>query len=116
MKILPDPAAGSSADAAARVSTEQSSARSAAAAAAKVAESHSSASASNAVSAAQPDTNVTFRRDQNGRIYYILTDGRSGKELEEIPPEQVRSVGQGIAEYLEKEAKAKSTSRVEVKA
>jgi hypothetical protein len=65
--------------------------------------------------APQPETNVTFRRDSNGQIYYVLTDSQSGKELSEFPPEEVRKVGEGIAEYL-KQTQAKQTSHLKVKA
>ena len=59
--------------------------------------------------------NVTFRRDDQGQIYYVLTDAESGKEIREVPPAEIRKVGEGIADYLKQEA-AKSTSRVKVKA
>jgi uncharacterized FlaG/YvyC family protein len=63
-----------------------------------------------------PDaTNVTFRRDSSGQIYYVLTDSKSGKELREIPPEEVRKVGEGIADYLRQEQE-KSTPHIQVKA
>jgi len=53
-------------------------------------------------SAEQP--NVTFRRDANGRIYYVVSDAQSGKEIEEVPPESVRDVAEGIEQYLKKGA------------
>jgi hypothetical protein len=59
--------------------------------------------------------NVTFRRDGQGHIYYVLTDGESGKEIREVPPSEIRKVGEGIAEYLKKEA-TKGTSHVKIKA
>jgi hypothetical protein len=59
--------------------------------------------------------NVTFRRDASGRIYYVLTDAQSGKELQELPPEEVRKVGEGIAQFLKQE-EAKNTSHLNVKA
>jgi uncharacterized FlaG/YvyC family protein len=52
--------------------------------------------------------NVTFRRDASGRIYYVLTDAQSGKELQELPPEEVRKVGEGIADYIKREAARKA--------
>jgi hypothetical protein len=59
--------------------------------------------------------NVTFRRDPQGRIYYVITDAQSGKEIRELPPAEVRKVGAGIDEYLKQEA-AKTQQHVEVKA
>ncbi|HTP69358.1 MAG TPA: hypothetical protein VMJ35_10685 [Dongiaceae bacterium] len=53
--------------------------------------------------------NVTFRRDNNGRIYYVVSDAQSGKELQEVPPQAVRNVAEGIDEYVKREqAKAHS--------
>lgn len=53
-----------------------------------------------AASAEQP--NVTFKRDANGRIYYVVSDAQSGKEIEEVPPQAVRDVAEGIEQYLKK--------------
>jgi hypothetical protein len=61
-----------------------------------------------------PPTNVTFRRDEQGKVYYVLTDAESGKEIREVPSVEVRKVGQGIADYLKQEA-AQGTSRVKIK-
>jgi len=118
MKIVPDPTAGAAANASAGASASPSKPRASLSAhAAASLETYSSSPASSGrVIPVQPETNVTFRRDQNGRIYYVLTDGKSGKELQEIPPEQVRSVGQGIEEYLKREGAQKDTARVELKA
>ena len=60
-------------------------------------------------------TDVTFRRDSNGRIYYVVADARSGQEILEVPPKAVRDVGQGIEDYL-KEEESKAASHIEVKA
>src|SRR5262249_17700224 len=62
-----------------------------------------------------PQTNITFRRDASGQIYYVLTDAQSGKELRQVPPEELRKVGEGIEEYLQKQA-AKPAQHVELKA
>ena len=67
------------------------------------------------VTPAQRQTDVTFRRDGNGRIYYVVADAQSGKEILEVPPESVRAVDQGIADYL-KEAESKATTHIKVKA
>jgi hypothetical protein len=68
-----------------------------------------------AVPADTAPANVTFRRDGQGHIYYVLTDVESGKEIREVPSSEIRKVGEGIAEYLKKEA-TKGTSRVQIKA
>lgn len=116
MKILPDQAVGNSAEAAAGVSGNHARVRVASHAVAGTGVEKATSGSSNPVVPVQPDTNVTFRRDPNGRIYYVLTDGRSGKELQEIPPQQVRNVAQGIDEYLQEEAKSQAKPHVEVKA
>ena len=67
------------------------------------------------VQAASAPPDVIFRRDQNGRIYYIVTDATSGKELREVPAKVVRNVGEGIAEFLKQE-ETKISSHIEVKA
>jgi len=70
--------------------------------------------------AAQPvthnpeDTNVVFRRDANGQIYYVFTDSQSGRELQQLPAKEVRNVGQGIAELV-KELQEKNAKHLEVK-
>lgn len=54
----------------------------------------------------QPDVSspaVTFRRDANGQIYYVLSDPQSGKELRELPPAEIRKVGEGIANFLKQD-------------
>ena len=48
--------------------------------------------------------NVTLRRDTDGKIYYVFTDGNSGKELREFPPSEVRKAGQGVEELLRETA------------
>jgi hypothetical protein len=49
------------------------------------------------------EANITFRRDSNGRVFYVVSDAQSGKEIRELPTQSVRSVGDGIAELLKKE-------------
>jgi hypothetical protein len=51
------------------------------------------------------EPNITFRRDPNGRVFYVVTDPQSGKELQELPPQDVRHVGERIEEYLKQQAK-----------
>ncbi len=60
------------------------------------------------------ETNVVFRRDANGQIYYVFTDAQSGRELQQLPPKEVRNVGQGIADLV-KELQQKNSSHLEVK-
>lgn len=60
-------------------------------------------------------TNVTLRRDTDGKIYYVFTDGNSGKELREFPPSEVRKVGQGI-EALLRETAQKAKHPLDTKA
>lgn len=62
-----------------------------------------------------PQANLTFRRDDKGQIYYVLTDPRSGKEIREVPPAEIRKVGEGIADFLKEEA-AKAVPQVDRKA
>jgi uncharacterized FlaG/YvyC family protein len=62
-----------------------------------------------------PQTNVTFRRDTEGHIYYVLTDAESGKELRQVPSEEIRKVSQGIEEYL-KAQESKASAHVEAQA
>jgi len=63
----------------------------------------------------QPSTSVSFRRDSTGRVYYVVSDSNSGKEILEVPPENVRAVGEGIEDYL-KHVESQSTPHVETKA
>jgi uncharacterized FlaG/YvyC family protein len=60
-------------------------------------------------------TNVTVRRDSNGRVYYSVSDAKSGQEILEVPPKALRDVGQGIEEYI-KEQQSKASAHVKVKA
>ncbi|HZS72158.1 MAG TPA: hypothetical protein VFA13_09995 [Candidatus Acidoferrum sp.] len=59
--------------------------------------------------------NVTFRRDAAGQIYYVVTDATTGKELRELPAEQVRAVAEGIQEFLKAE-QSRGAKSLEVKA
>lgn len=60
-------------------------------------------------------TNVTLRRDTNGRVYYVVSDANSGQEILEVPPKALRDVGQGIEDYL-KEEQSKAGAHVTIKA
>src|SRR5271154_4012954 len=57
----------------------------------------------------EPATDVTVRRDTNGRVYYMVSDANSGQEILEVPPKALRDVGQGIEDYL-KAAQSRATS------
>jgi hypothetical protein len=59
------------------------------------------------------EANITFRRDANGRVYYVVTDPHSGSEIQQLPPEEVRHVGERIEEYLKQQANL--TRRINVK-
>ena len=60
------------------------------------------------------ESNVTFRRDGNGRIYYVISDAQSGQEIQELPPQAIRSLADGIDAYLE-QAQAKARSPLNTK-
>ncbi|MGA2097377.1 MAG: hypothetical protein ABSH39_13835 [Candidatus Acidiferrum sp.] len=60
-------------------------------------------------------TDVTLKRDSNGRIYYSVSDAKSGAEILEVPPKALRDVSQGIEDYL-KEEQSKAGARVSAKA
>jgi hypothetical protein len=60
-------------------------------------------------------TDVTLRRDTNGRVYYVVSDASSGQEILEVPPKAIRDVGQGIEDYL-KQAESKASTHIKVKA
>jgi hypothetical protein len=117
MKIAPEASQGSSVDpvnpAASvvknqRVSTESSTA--------SAVEHAATTAGTTVVPPVQRQTNVTFRRDSNGRIYYVVSDANSGQEILELPPKAVRDVGQGIDEYLKEQESKAGGSHVEVKA
>jgi uncharacterized FlaG/YvyC family protein len=68
-----------------------------------------------ALPAGTPQTNVTFRRDAQGQFYYVITDAQSGRELQQVPPEELRKVGEGIEEFLQQQ-QSKAASRLATKA
>ena len=68
-----------------------------------------------ALPAGTPQTNVTFRKDSQGQIFYVLTDAQSGKEIRQVPPEEIRKVGEGIEQYL-KQQETKATTHLKTKA
>jgi uncharacterized FlaG/YvyC family protein len=73
------------------------------------------AAATQAAKPIEDPTNVTLRRDTNGRVYYVVSDANSGEEILEVPPKALRDVGQGIEDYL-KEEQSKAGAHVKVKA
>src|SRR5271168_3047417 len=56
-------------------------------------------------------TDVTLRRDTDGRVYYVVSDAKSGEEIIEVPPKALRDVSQGIEDYV-KEAQSKVSTHV----
>jgi uncharacterized FlaG/YvyC family protein len=69
---------------------------------------------SQSVSTLGQETNVIFRRDSSGQIYYVFTDANTGREIQELPPKQVRATGQGIADFV-KELEERNSNRLKVK-
>lgn len=78
-------------------------------------ENTSSAAETAIVTPAQRQADITFRRDSNGRIYYVVSDAKSGEEIMEVPSQSVRDVDQGIAEYLQ-QAESRAGAHVKLKA
>jgi hypothetical protein len=60
-------------------------------------------------------TDVSLRRDNNGRIYYVVSDANSGQEIIEVPPKALRDISQGIEDYL-KETQSNAAAHLEIKA
>jgi len=48
--------------------------------------------------------NLSFRKDTDGTVYYVVTDEQTGQVVREVPAEAVRHVGDGIEQYLKAEA------------
>jgi hypothetical protein len=59
--------------------------------------------------------NVTLRRDNDGRIFYVFTDAQTGKELREFPASEVRKAGEGVDELL-KRAQERAAHSLDTKA
>lgn len=53
-------------------------------------------------SASKSEPLLSFQRDLAGRLYYVVSDAHTGEEIAQIPSEQLRNVGEGIADYLKK--------------
>jgi hypothetical protein len=60
-------------------------------------------------------TDVSLRRDTNGRVYYVVSDAQSGQEIIEVPPKALRDISQGIEDFL-KEQQSKVSAHVQIKA
>ncbi len=101
----PSPAAGQARSE--RVSTQSSTA--------SAVEGGAAAASNTPVAPVQRSTDVTFRRDGNGQIYYVVADAKSGQEILEVPPKNLREMSQSIDEFLKNE-EAKASAHVEVKA
>ena len=115
MKISPDPPSGASVDPpSASVSQARNERVSTLSSTASMVERASTSASTAIVPPTQRQTDVTFRRDNNGRIYYVVADAHSGQEILEVPPKAVRDVGQGIEDYLKHE-ESKTNAHLEVK-
>jgi hypothetical protein len=69
--------------------------------------------------AAASETQVAFtvQQDASGRIFYLITDAKTGQEIGQLPPEELRNVGEGIAEYVkQREAQSAANQHIETKA
>jgi|SRR5208283_1527185 len=116
MKIAPDPPSAASADQASPAASQGKSERvSTQSSTASTVERAATSAGAAIVPPTQRQTDVTFRRDSNGRIYYVVADAQSGEEILEVPPKAVRDVGQGIEDYLKQE-ESKANAHIEVKA
>ena len=126
MKIAQEPSPGTTADAASVATNRATNQRVATQAAAKPAptvidgeKAPATAHTAPAPATAGRQTAVTFRRDTDGSVYYVVSDARTGDEILQVPPKAVRDAGQGIEEYLksqESKATATATTRITVKA
>ncbi len=126
MKITQEPVPGTPADAASvapnRVTTQRVATQASAKPAPPVVdEEKAPATAHSATTPATAgrQTTVTFRRDTDGSVYYVVSDARTGDEILQVPPKAVRDAGQGIEEYLksqESKATATASTRITVKA
>jgi len=115
MKISPDQAPGTPEPPSAASNQANSQRVSTTSTTASGVEKASVAAETTIVSPAQRQTDVTFRRDANGRIYYVVSDAHSGQEIVQVPAKAVRDVSQGIEEFLKQE-ESKATAHIEVKA
>ena len=126
MKITQEPNPGTTADAASVATNRVTNQRVATQAPAKPAptlidgdKAPATAHSAPAATTAGRQTAVTFRRDTDGSVYYVVSDARTGDEILQVPPKAVRDAGQGIEEYLksqESKATATATTRITVKA
>jgi hypothetical protein len=60
-------------------------------------------------------TDISLRRDNGGRVYYVVSDANSGQEIIEVPPKSLRNISQGIEDYL-KEAQSNAAAHLQIKA
>ena len=126
MKISQELSAGTAADAASVATNQVANQRVVMQAPAKAAQTATdgekapaTAHSAPALATAGRQTAVTFRRDTDGSVYYVVSDARTGDEILQVPPKAVRDAGQGIEEYLksqESKATAAATTRITVKA
>jgi hypothetical protein len=116
MKVSPDQAPGTLEPPSAATNQVNSQRVSTTSTKASTVEKASAAAETAIVAPAQRQTDVTFRRDSNGRIYYVVADAHSGQEIVELPAKEVRAAGQGIEDFLKKQEESKTTPHLEIKA
>lgn len=73
------------------------------------------AAARQAPAVAAPDVSFNMKRDQDGRIYYVVTNANTGEVIREVPSEEVRKVAEGIAAIL-KQARSQKQGKLDTKA
>jgi uncharacterized FlaG/YvyC family protein len=61
------------------------------------------------------ELNLSFRKDWDGRTYYVVTNAQSGQIVREIPPEEMRQVSRGVEEYLKSQASS-ANPKIDTKA
>ena len=58
---------------------------------------------------------LSFRRDSSGATYYVILNSQTGQVVREVPPKEIRQVGDGIEQYLKAQA-ALATPKTDTKA
>jgi hypothetical protein len=73
--------------------------------------------ANGGANASETQVAFTVQQDASGRIFYVVTDANTGEEIGQLPPEELRNVGEGIAEYVkQREAQSAANQHIETKA
>lgn len=72
---------------------------------------------SGTANASETQVAFTVQQDASGRIYYLITNAKTGEEIGQLPPEELRNVSEGIAEYVkQQEAQSAANQHIETKA